>query len=115
MRSERGIALLEMVVLGFAVVALVIPLFLSVAALTDARARVDATATDAALWVARHGTMPPDRWDDVDITLEQSGDVVTVRATSAVQVLGVDFTAVSATVGVSRAAWVSPYRSGRAE
>lgn len=115
MKSERGIAILEMVVLGFAIVALVIPLFLSVAALTDARARVDVSATDAALWIARHGTLPPDRWSDVDITVDRAGDVVTVRATSPVQILGVEFTSVTATVGVDRAAWVSPYRSGRGE
>lgn len=113
MKGERGIAILEMVVLGFAVVALAIPLFLSVAALTDARARVDVSATDAALWVARHDTMPPDRWSDVEISIVQSGDVVTVRATTSVQILGVDFTSVTATVGVDKAAWVSPYRSGR--
>jgi len=112
-KDERGTALLEMVVLGFAVVALAVPLFLSVAAFSDARARADLTATDAALWIARHGTMPPEEWNDVDLTVEQAGDVVAVRATTTVQMLGVEFASVSATVGIDRTAWMSPYRSGR--
>lgn len=113
MRNERGTALLEMVVLGFAIVALALPLFLAVGVLSEARARADAAASDAARWVARHGGLPPEDWVDVEVTIVQTADVVTVRASTAVQMLGVEFTTVTASVEVSRSAWVSPYRSGR--
>ena len=113
MRNEHGTALLEMIVLGFAVVGMALPLFLSVAALADARTRADVAATDAALWVARHGSLPDEQVDGVDLIVEESDDVVSVRATTTVEVLGFEFTSVSASVGVDRRAWVSPYRSGR--
>jgi len=112
-RNESGTALLEMVVLGFAIVALALPLFLAVGVLSDARVRADVAASDAALWIARHGGMPPEDWADVEVAIVRTADVVTVRASIAVQMLGVEFTTVTASVDVSRSAWVSPYRSGR--
>lgn len=102
-----------MVVLGFAIVALALPLFLAVGVLSDARARADVAASDAALWVSRHGGVPPEDWADVELTITETADVVTVRASATVQMLGVEFTTVTASVEVSRSAWVSPYRSGR--
>jgi Tfp pilus assembly protein PilV len=113
MKTERGTALLEVVILGFAVLALALPTFATIASLSDAHARVNVAATDAATWLARHGTMPPDTDAEVEVTASVFDGVVTVRAVASVSMLGVEFTTVSAQVTGSRIAGVSPYRSGR--
>ena len=110
--GERGTALIEVTVVGFAVVAVVLPVLLAVLALAEAEARTTTAATDAATWVARHGTDPP---DDPSIELEVAvySDMVVVRASSPVELIGVEFTRARATIEHRVEASVSPYRSNR--
>ncbi len=112
MSSNRGSALLEVVVVGFAVVALALPALIAVLRLSEAEIRATTVATDTASWVARHGALPPaDRDVAVDVRIER--DTVEVRAQVPVSVLGVRLTTVEATVERSRIAPISPYRSDR--
>ena len=52
---EAGTALIEMVMLGFAIVVIVVPTVTAVVGLADARARASTIAHDTAVAIARHG------------------------------------------------------------
>ena len=112
-RRDRGTALIEVIVIGFAVVAMAIPALLAVLHLSEAEVRATTTATDTATWVARHGVMPAATDADVDLDVRMERDVVVVRVRAPVRVLGVRLTTVEATVERSREAAISPYRSNR--
>ena len=110
---ERGVVLIEMVTIGFAIVAFVLPVLMMTLSYSEAQAEARLAAVDAAAWVARHGVLPSEAPDGVSLTIDSSGDTVVVSARSTVRLLGIDFGTVeaeAATVGHSR---LSPYRSGR--
>lgn len=110
--AERGTALIEVAVVGFAVVALVVPVLLAVLSLAEADVRATTAATDVATWVARHGAMPPED-ETIELSVTMLDDRVVVRARVPVQILGVEFTTVETTVEQRVEASVSPYRSDR--
>jgi hypothetical protein len=110
--AERGTALIEVMVIGFAVVAVVLPVLLAVLQLSEAEVRATTAATDVATWMARHGAVPPDD-PAIDVQVAVGTDTVVVRARAPVRVFGVEFTTVEATVERLMEASVSPYRSDR--
>lgn len=97
MTNEKGTALLEIIVVGFAVVLLVLPVITTVARLTEANATVNAAARDSAVWVARHGGAPPQA-DGVDLSIVETRDAVEVVATMEVDLVGVGGTTIARTV-----------------
>jgi hypothetical protein len=107
---ETGSAMFEMVVIGFAVVLMVLPVILTVAKLTEANALVSGAARDSAVWVARHGGEPPEV-EGVDVVVTDRGDAVEVSAAREVQLVGVGGAGVSTTVRSRVVVSVSRYRS----
>ena len=103
--------MLEIVVLGFAILALVVPVFGMVGTLAEARGVVDVIATDTAAWFARHGEIPAGIDDDVAVHVEVREGVVHASASTRVSLLGEAGPAVTVTSHAAMA--ISPYRSGR--
>ena len=101
---------MEIIVIGFAVVLVVLPVIGIVARLTEANATVHAAARDGAVWVARHGGDPPDV-DGIDVTVVKDSVAVEVVATREVDLLGVLGATVGRTVQVTVKVPVSTYRS----
>jgi len=95
--TEKGTALLEIIVVGFAVVLLVLPVISTVARLTEANAMVNAAARDGAVWVARHGGEPP-QVDGVTLSIVETSNAVEAVATQEVSLVGVGGTTISRTV-----------------
>ena len=112
MRREDGIALLEMLILGSAVVLMALPILIAAARLADTTNDVHATAVDAASWVARHGVLPTTQDDGVDLAIAIEGGEVHVVAEADVTLFGVASADVSVHVTRSAVVPVSPYRSG---
>lgn len=112
MTNQRGTALIEIVVIGFAVVLMVLPVISTVAQLSDAQAVVHGSARDGAVWVARHGGQPP-RVQGVEITMVEEIDRVEVTATKTVELIGVGGAVVTRTVRSTVEVAVSDYRSSR--
>ena len=112
MRGERGTVLIEMVVLGFAVLAMVLPTILTAARLSEASAVAGEEARGVATWVARHGSAP-DTEHRSDISVEVIDDVVHVSASISVDLITVGGSSVGTTVTSRFAMPISPYRSGR--
>ena len=110
MNRQRGTALLEIIVVGFAVVLMVLPVVSTVAKLTEANATVHATARDAAVWIARHGGDPP-ATDGVGLSVFSSGHSIEVVATQEVVLVDVGGATVSRTVRSKVEVPVSRYRS----
>lgn len=110
MSRETGSAMLEMVVIGFAVVLMMLPVMLTVAKLTEASASVNGAARDSAVWIARHGGAPPEV-EGVDVLVTDHGDAVEVSAVREVQLVGVGGASVSTTVRSRVVVSVSRYRS----
>jgi hypothetical protein len=110
MKHQRGSAMLEMVVLGFAVVLMVLPVILTVARLTEANASVSGAARDGAMWVARHGGEPPEV-EGVHVVVTDRGDAVEVSAAREVSLVGVGGAKLSTTVRSRVVVSVSRYRS----
>jgi hypothetical protein len=108
--KEKGTALLEIIVVGFAVVLLVLPVITTVARLTEANATVNAAARDGAVWVARHGGEPP-QVDGVKLSIVETSDTVEVVATQNVTVIGVGGTTIARTVRSRVAVSVGVFRS----
>jgi len=102
--------MLEIIVVGFAVVLMVFPVMLTVMRLTEASASVNGAARDGAVWVARHGGPPPEI-DGVDVVVTNHGDAVEVSAVREVQLVGVGGASVSTTVRSRVLVSVSRYRS----
>jgi hypothetical protein len=103
--------MLEIIILGGAIVALVLPLFFAIGALAEARGIVDVTAADAAAWFARHGELPAGIDDAIDVEVQVRGDVVQVVASTTVPLIG--RSGPDVTVAARATAIVSPYRSRR--
>jgi hypothetical protein len=103
-------ALLEMIVVGFAVVLMVLPVVSTVARLTEANATVHATARDAAVWIARHGGDPP-AVDGVAVWVVKRENSIEVVATREVVLVGVGGSTLSRTVRSTVEVPVSRYRS----
>jgi len=108
--KQRGTALLEVIVVGFAVVLMVLPVIGTVAKLSEATATVHAAARDGAVWVARHGGEPPPVDGIVVTVAEHNGDVVVV-ASREVDLIGIGGTTVGRTVHSTVEVSVSDYRS----
>lgn len=102
--------MLEMVVLGFAVVLMVLPVILTVARLAEANASVNGAARDGAMWVARHGGEPPPV-EGVSVVVTDRGDAVEVSAAREVSLVGVGGAKLSTTVTSRIVMSVSRYRS----
>jgi hypothetical protein len=111
-RREEGIALIEMLILGSAVVLMALPILIAAARLADATNDVHATAVDAASWVARHGVLPNTTDGDVDLAIAIDEGEVHVVAETDVTLFGVASADVSVHVTRSAIVPVSPYRSG---
>ena len=112
MKSERGTSLIEVVVLGFAILALVLPTVLAAARLSEASTVALEEARGVATWVARHGTQPVEA-HRADITVDVIDGVVHASASIEVQLISVGGAAVGTTVTSSFAMPISPYRSDR--
>ncbi len=112
MKNERGTSLIEMLILGFAILAMVLPTVLAVARLSEASAVAHEDARGVATWVARHGT-PPQQIHRSDITIDVSDGVVHVSASIAVDLISVAGSNVGTTVTSSFSMPISPYRSNR--
>jgi hypothetical protein len=107
---QRGTALLEIIVVGFAVVLMVLPVVSTAARLTEAHATVHAAARDAAVWIARHDGDPP-AVDGVDVSVVSRGHSVEVVATQEVVLVGAGGATLSRTVRSRVEVPVSRYRS----
>lgn len=112
MTDERGTALLEVIVLGFAVVMLVLPIIMTVARITEAQSLVHSAARDGALWVARHGGDPP-AVDGIELHTVAGSNVIEVVATDEVDLIGVGGTTLARTVSATVEVPISAYRSRR--
>lgn len=101
-----------MVILGFAIVALVVPLLFMVGAMSHAKTSTQTIASDTAWWYARHGEVrvAPDGYN-VDVATD--GSVVTVTVTAAVPVIAVLDAGPSVAITSRQIAHISPYRSAR--
>ncbi len=110
MKLERGTALIEILVIGFAVALAVLPVLSVVARLADGHATVHAVARDGAVWVARHGSEPPPV-DSVEVSLREEADGIEVVAESNIALIGVGGVTVTRLVRSTVRVPVSPYRS----
>lgn len=111
--NERGTALIEMLVLAFAVALVVIPAFTAVGRIMEARVAVDDAAHDVGVWVARHGAAHPGTHDDVEVDVQRTPDSVEVTAVRRVDLAGIGSATVGMTIRSTVRVPVSPYRSGR--
>ncbi|MDK1010948.1 MAG: hypothetical protein QGM46_02910 [Actinomycetota bacterium] len=110
MRRQHGTALMEIIIIGFAVMMMVLPVISMVARLTEASGEVHAVARDTAVWVARHGS-DPQIGGEVDVRLVERAGTIEVVASRDVQLIGVGGTAISWTVRSRVEIPVSLYRS----
>jgi len=110
--NERGTALIEMLVLSFALALVVIPSFAAVARIVDARVAVDDVAHDVAVWEARHGARYPGA-DGIEVQVRRTRDAVAVIAAKRVDIIGIGSTGLGITVRSAVEVPVSPYRSDR--
>lgn len=110
MTRQRGTALIEIIIVGFAVLLMVLPVISMVARFTEANAIVHAAARDGAVWVARHGGEPP-AVDGVAISVLESHGEVEVTAVQDVSLIGVGGTSIVRTVQSTVEVSVSEYRS----
>ncbi len=110
MMKQRGTALLEIIVMGFAVVLMVLPVVSMVARLTEANAVVHSTARDAAIWVARHGG-DPSGTDTISVSVSSTGESVEVVATMEVVLVGVGGATLTRMVRSTVQVPLSRYRS----
>ena len=111
MRRERGIATIEMVVIGFTIVALVVPVIIATAGLADAHSRVLTVASDGAAWFARHGTEFPSSDAEVEVRYEVEAGSVRATATITVEVVPLIGGVLPVAITESVVVPISPYRS----
>lgn len=113
---EAGTALIEITVAGLVAVMVLVPTVHALATLSDARARASVIAHDAAVLVARHGSLPEHHGsvadDDVATHVVVSDSMV--EATSSIDVVLLSVAGAEVRVEVTERATtlVSPYRSG---
>ncbi|MEN8238195.1 MAG: hypothetical protein ABFR53_03220 [Actinomycetota bacterium] len=113
MRAERGTALLEMIVLGFAVILVVLPVLTTIARVIDANAAVTTAARDSASWVARHGTQWQGGSEGVSVETAVDAGVASATARARVTLIGVGGIEIGREVVATFDVPVSPYRSDR--
>lgn len=111
MSDERGAVLLEMIVLGFAVILVVLPVLSTIARVIDANAAVTTAARDSASWVARHGAPWEGGSDRVSVATSVDGGIATSTATATVTLIGVGGIEIDRQVVATFEVPVSPYRS----
>jgi hypothetical protein len=102
--------MIEIVVVGFAVLLMVLPAIGTIARMTEARSNVHAAARDGAVWVARHGGEPPDV-DGIHVSVVESSGSVQVVATREVDLVDVLGASIARTVRATVTVPVSTYRS----
>ena len=112
MRGERGTSLFEILILGFAIVGMVLPIVLTAARLSEASATAGEEARGVAVWVARHGAAP-DTNHQSDITIDVIDGVVHVSASISVDLISVGGSDIGTTVTSRFEMPISPYRSDR--
>jgi Flp pilus assembly protein TadG len=112
-RNERGTVLLEMIVLGFAVMLVVLPVLITIARVIDTNARVTTVARDSASWVARHGTQWEGGSDGVAVVTSVDEGVARATARARVTLIGVGGIRIDREVIASFDVPISPYRSDR--
>ena len=112
MRRESGVVLIETVLIGFGILAILLPLLLAVGAVAQARTYTSTEAADIAVWYARHGAMP-EVPDGVVVEVDHANDVIAVRVAVDVEVLPVLGVGPSVSISSTATAPVSPYRSAR--
>jgi hypothetical protein len=105
--------MIELVTMGFAIVALFVPSLLLVTTLGGAKGEVETAAVDAAAWYARHGELPPITPDHVSVTVTITPEGVTVHASMEVAVVSIGGVEVTLPIANTAHAEVSPYRSDR--
>lgn len=113
MRGDRGTALIEMIVLGFATLLVVLPTLTTVARIVDANAVVTAQARDAASWVARHGYQRADQQDGIRVETAIQDGIVRATARATVTLVAIGGAKVERDVVASFDVPISPYRSDR--
>lgn len=107
-----GVALIEMIVLGFGAALVVLPVLLMVVRLAEASEVAADEARFVAVWVARHG-VAPDVEPQSDIDVHVSDGVVSVTSSLEVDLLAVGGSHVTRTVVARFDMPISPYRSDR--
>lgn len=113
LRSDsRGTALIEMIVVGFVVALITLPVLLTVVRMADASDVAGAEARSVAEWVARHGVMPSQPMSG-DVHVDSDGSTVTVSSTIRVDVLAIGGTKIGTDVSATYAIPIAPYRSDR--
>jgi len=110
-RSD-GTSLIEMLVVGFGVLLVTLPIMLMVVRMAEAS---DVTADEAklvAMWVARHGQEPAlDQRSEIHVSVVDG--VVRVESSIDVVLVGIGGSAVGTTVTSKFEMPISPYRSRR--
>jgi len=112
-REEHGTVLLEMIVLGFAVILVVLPVLTTIARVIDANAAVTTAARDSASWVARHGTQWQEGSDRVSVETSVADGVARATARATVTLVGVGGIKIDRDVVATFEVPVSPYRSNQ--
>lgn len=105
--------MIEMIIFGFAAIALIVPTVTTLIRLSDAHSVAAVAAHDGASWYARHGQPPPEDRAAVDLEYAVSRDSVEATATVDVSVVDVAGLSVTMTVVERANVTISPYRSGQ--
>lgn len=109
---ERGTVLIEMLVIGFGVMLVVLPLLTMVMRMAEAADVAAGDARATATWVARHGELPDVEPRSV-VDVEIHDGIVTVHSSVDVPLIAVGGARVTTTVSARYDMPISPYRSGR--
>lgn len=112
LHRQRGTALIEMVVVGFVVVLITLPVLLTVVRMADASDVAAAEARSVAEWVARHGALPSEPMSG-DVRVDADGTTVTVSSTIRVDVVAIGGARVGTDVSATYAVPIAPFRSDR--
>lgn len=116
--TDRGSALLEVLVIGFVVVVLVGQALIAIGRIESAGNAAAETAQEAALHAARHGDASSAReivvslLPEADVSVAESASTISVEVTLEVSLLGPEGFPVRRTVRAHAEAERSPYRSG---
>jgi len=113
MSDERGTAMFELLVLGFAILGVFLPAVLALSGMAGAKGMADTIAVDAATWYARHGQLPTIEEEDVVVTVTERPEGIQVRVTVDAFVVGIGGTRLTVPVTSAADVPISPYRSGR--
>ena len=117
--DEQGNAVLEAVVVGFALLIVVSQAIVTVGRLETAGLAADDAARHAATWASRHGDLEVAEQiatgflPDARVTVRRSGDRLTVDVALDVPLLGPDGSPLTRTVHGRASTVISPYRSLR--